>query len=263
MARGDRPEPEIRGRTVILVDDGSLDRTVEFAQEHALYIAAFNHLTPFPGTPLYARMAAEGRLIDPTGWERCTVFDVNVRGTKLLMEECLRAEVERVVYTSSAAAVGPAAHGKTADETQLFTAGRLGIEVVYQDLALADNLDIVQNMFLGRERGKSWLLDEADYYLAPWLLRERVRVTLVHSASITPRMNSSGSWSRIPAPSPVFGSAPAASNRSIGRRRFPPAPMMYSATWLISTTSEARRRRISPSTASMSARASDWMSDRL
>ena len=58
------------------------------------------------------------------------VFDVNVRGTKLLMEECLRAEVERVVYTSSAAAVGPAAHGKAADETQLFTAGRLGIPYV-------------------------------------------------------------------------------------------------------------------------------------
>jgi dihydroflavonol-4-reductase len=58
------------------------------------------------------------------------LFDVNVRGTKLVMEECLRAEVERVVYTSSAAVVGPAAHGKTADETQLFTAGRLGIPYV-------------------------------------------------------------------------------------------------------------------------------------
>src|SRR5258708_7417598 len=30
-------------------------------------------------------------------------------------------------------------------------ASKLGIEVVYQDLALADNLDVVQNMFLGRE----------------------------------------------------------------------------------------------------------------
>jgi D-xylose transport system ATP-binding protein len=30
-------------------------------------------------------------------------------------------------------------------------ASQLGIEVVYQDLALADNLDVVQNMFLGRE----------------------------------------------------------------------------------------------------------------
>ncbi|SFQ61160.1 D-xylose transport system ATP-binding protein [Amycolatopsis arida] len=41
-------------------------------------------------------------------------------------------------------------------------AAELGIEVVYQDLALADNLDIVQNMFLGRERGNVWLLDEAS-----------------------------------------------------------------------------------------------------
>ncbi len=40
-------------------------------------------------------------------------------------------------------------------------AAALGIEVVYQDLALADNLDIVQNMFLGRELGRPWLLDEA------------------------------------------------------------------------------------------------------
>jgi dihydroflavonol-4-reductase len=58
------------------------------------------------------------------------VFEVNVTGTKIVMEECLRAEVERVVYTSSAAAVGPAEHGKTADEGQVFTAGALGIPYV-------------------------------------------------------------------------------------------------------------------------------------
>ena len=34
-------------------------------------------------------------------------------------------------------------------------AGKLGIEVVYQDLALCDNLDVVQNMFLGREETTS------------------------------------------------------------------------------------------------------------
>jgi D-xylose transport system ATP-binding protein len=39
-------------------------------------------------------------------------------------------------------------------------AASLGIEVVYQDLALCDNLDVVQNMFLGRETKKSGLLDE-------------------------------------------------------------------------------------------------------
>ena len=31
-------------------------------------------------------------------------------------------------------------------------AAKFGIEIVYQDLALADNLDVVANMFLGRER---------------------------------------------------------------------------------------------------------------
>ena len=39
-------------------------------------------------------------------------------------------------------------------------AARLGIEVVYQDLALSDNLDIVQNMFLGREDTKWGTFDE-------------------------------------------------------------------------------------------------------
>jgi D-xylose transport system ATP-binding protein len=40
-------------------------------------------------------------------------------------------------------------------------AARLGIEIVYQDLALADNLDVVGNMFLGREQTTSFRrLDE-------------------------------------------------------------------------------------------------------
>jgi D-xylose transport system ATP-binding protein len=39
-------------------------------------------------------------------------------------------------------------------------ASHLGIEVVYQDLALCDNLDIVQNMFLGREELSAGTFDE-------------------------------------------------------------------------------------------------------
>jgi radical SAM superfamily enzyme YgiQ (UPF0313 family) len=42
--------------------------TVAFAQQHALYIAAFNHLTPFPGTPLYRRLEAENRLLYAAWW---------------------------------------------------------------------------------------------------------------------------------------------------------------------------------------------------
>jgi D-xylose transport system ATP-binding protein len=42
-------------------------------------------------------------------------------------------------------------------------AARLGIEVVYQDLALADNLDVTANMFLGRERTRvGFMLDESS-----------------------------------------------------------------------------------------------------
>ena len=40
-------------------------------------------------------------------------------------------------------------------------ANDLGIEVVYQDLALCDNLDIVHNMFLGRELKNGFRLDES------------------------------------------------------------------------------------------------------
>ena len=43
-------------------------RTVAFAKEHALYIAAFNHATPFPGTALYKRLEKEGRFLYDKWW---------------------------------------------------------------------------------------------------------------------------------------------------------------------------------------------------
>ena len=58
---------------------------------------------------------------------------------------------------------------------------RLGIETVYQDLALADNLDIVQNMFLGRERLRSRLLDEDSMERAAAETLAGLRVTTVRS----------------------------------------------------------------------------------
>ena len=58
------------------------------------------------------------------------LFQVNVEGTRVVLDEALRAGVERVVYTSSAAAVGPAPEGQTADERQLFTAAHLNLPYV-------------------------------------------------------------------------------------------------------------------------------------
>lgn len=42
--------------------------TVDFALAHKFYIASFNHLTPFPGTPLYKRLAEEKRLRYDAWW---------------------------------------------------------------------------------------------------------------------------------------------------------------------------------------------------
>ncbi len=62
--------------------------------------------------------------------------------------------------------------GKPVTITSPKEAADLGIEVVYQDLALCDNLDIVQNMFLGREAKSGGLvLDELT-------MEERARTTL-------------------------------------------------------------------------------------
>lgn len=58
---------------------------------------------------------------------------------------------------------------------------QLGIETVYQDLALADNLDIVQNMFLGRERLRTGLLDEDSMERAAAETLAGLRVTTVRS----------------------------------------------------------------------------------
>jgi D-xylose transport system ATP-binding protein len=55
-------------------------------------------------------------------------------------------------------------------------AAALGIEVVYQDLALSDNLDIVQNMFLGREETKWGTFDEG--------LMEKEASDTLHSLSV-------------------------------------------------------------------------------
>ncbi|MEA3412908.1 MAG: radical SAM protein [Pseudomonadota bacterium] len=46
----------------------TFDETVDFALEQNLYIAAFNHLTPFPGTALYERLVLENRLRYDRWW---------------------------------------------------------------------------------------------------------------------------------------------------------------------------------------------------
>src|SRR5262249_2648548 len=66
-----------------------VQRSIDFAREHKLFLAAFNHLVPFPGTPLYERLRREKRLrtdkwwLDPEG----RVGDVVFRPKKVTPEE--------------------------------------------------------------------------------------------------------------------------------------------------------------------------------
>jgi radical SAM superfamily enzyme YgiQ (UPF0313 family) len=74
-----------------------VQQSVEFARAHKLFLAAFNHLVPFPGTPLYRRLESEGRLLSPRWWldPNGRVGDVVFRPKKVAPDElqslCLEA----------------------------------------------------------------------------------------------------------------------------------------------------------------------------
>jgi D-xylose transport system ATP-binding protein len=67
-------------------------------------------------------------------------------------------------------------------------ASALGIEIVYQDLALCDNLDVVQNMFLGRERVKGVMLDEGSMEISAKEVLDSLAVRTL--ASVRQRVSS-------------------------------------------------------------------------
>jgi len=60
-------------------------------------------------------------------------------------------------------------------------AAKLGIEVVYQDLALCDNLDVVQNMYLGREASRLSILQEPPMEAKTKETLASLRVTTIKS----------------------------------------------------------------------------------
>jgi len=72
--------------------------------------------------------------------------------------------------------------GKKVDIHGPRDAADMGIEIVYQDLALADNLDVVANMFLGREKvNKLWSLDEESMEEAAIRTLDSLSVTTMRS----------------------------------------------------------------------------------
>ncbi len=77
------------------------DAVEAFVRRSGQFDVQITVMTPFPGTPLYDRLLAEGRLLDPTAWERCSLFDVNFQPLHMTPEH-LQAEaldLARRVYT--------------------------------------------------------------------------------------------------------------------------------------------------------------------
>ncbi len=68
-------------------DATSFDAVFEFVRETGLYEVQITVMTPFPGTPLYQRLEAQGRLLHPGAWERCTLFDVNYQPEHMSVAE--------------------------------------------------------------------------------------------------------------------------------------------------------------------------------
>jgi radical SAM superfamily enzyme YgiQ (UPF0313 family) len=79
------------------------DAVAEFVTESGLFDVQITVLTAFPGTPLHDRLRVEGRLLDETAWERCTLFDVNFRPQQMSTEALQHGLVElgRRLYTEA------------------------------------------------------------------------------------------------------------------------------------------------------------------
>jgi radical SAM superfamily enzyme YgiQ (UPF0313 family) len=79
----------------------AFNAVADFVAESGLFDVQITVMTPFPGTPLYDRLLAEDRLLEPEAWERCTMFDVNFR-PKHMSPETLQhelVELGRRLYT--------------------------------------------------------------------------------------------------------------------------------------------------------------------
>ena len=60
---------------------------LEFVRDSALYEVQVTFMTAFPGTPLYARLKNEGRILRDRAWELCTLFDINFQPKNMSIAE--------------------------------------------------------------------------------------------------------------------------------------------------------------------------------
>ncbi|MGB0258996.1 MAG: B12-binding domain-containing radical SAM protein [Coraliomargarita sp.] len=72
----------------------SFEHMWRFIQESGLYEIQITVMTPFPGTPLYARLKQEGRLLQPEAWDTCTLFDINFQPARMSVDDLRSGLIE-------------------------------------------------------------------------------------------------------------------------------------------------------------------------
>ena len=63
------------------------DDVLDFVRSSGLYEVQITFMTAFPGTPLYARLKREGRILRDNAWELCTLFDINFQPKNMSVAE--------------------------------------------------------------------------------------------------------------------------------------------------------------------------------
>lgn len=125
----------------------TFDEVLAFARRQRFYIAAFNHLTPFPGTPLYDRLERGGRLLYDAWWldPRYTYNQIPFRPARIDAEElhrrCLKIRRDFYSVGSMAARMVDPVNRANGFMTRLFPVINLTIrgEVAQRDrLPLGD-----------------------------------------------------------------------------------------------------------------------------
>lgn len=77
------------GQTPAVVDD-----LIDFTMELDLYDVQVTIQTAFPGTPLYAQLKQDGRLLEPENWSKCTLFDINYQPSHLSVPQLRSAFID-------------------------------------------------------------------------------------------------------------------------------------------------------------------------
>jgi radical SAM superfamily enzyme YgiQ (UPF0313 family) len=122
----------------ILGLDGDTPKTfndvLEFVRDSGLYEVQVTFQTAFPGTPLYARLKKEGRILRDNAWELCTLFDINFQPKHMSVAELQSGFLKLVKQLYSA---GETRERRNKFKRMLKTSPNFGRHAVRQEQMLA------------------------------------------------------------------------------------------------------------------------------